>query len=665
MKRDTQLPSASPAQGKVGLTWEPRVRLRLQRLLALAILIGLLLLGGGSVLLWRLNQQPVLSQAVLVPSAVPFAPSSAASTVVPPASPATELPQVLPTVTLPVTAPPMTPTAWPVATFSVPGDDALRAQVAQMPLADKIGQMMMVQFDGQRLAESPDLAALISTYHVGGLVLLEANAHDPQQVAQLVDEAQRQAAQSGSRVPLFVSINHEGGNVVRISQGVTGFPGNMAIAATGRPEYAYAAAAMEAQELRAMGINMDLAPVLDVNDNVLNPVIGVRSFGESPAQVTLLGRETIRGFQQNGVMAVAKHFPGHGNTAVDSHVGLPAINKTAEQLEQVELAPFRMAVAEGVEAVMTAHIVVPALEPTAGLPASLSAAIVTGLLRQRMGFEGIILSDSLGMGAIAQGWGQSQAAVRAVQAGTDVVLASGSLKTMVAMWKALIAAVQDGEISTAQIDASVLRILRAKYRYGLFENSFSGDLSIVGSADHQAAADEMAAAAITLYRDQANLIPLPGTIRRLLVLSPSELPPAQGSEGTLLAQSLRKPGLEVTELIFDLDRGSSREAVYAQAAKVAGRYDLILFGEWELLKRSVNQSDHWQESLVAALLRSSKPILLIVWRDPAAILQLPEVPTSLIAYGTTSGQVKAVAQILTGQAVPRGHLPLTLSLPEN
>ena len=317
--------------------------------------------------------------------------------------------------------------------MSVPSDDLLRAQVAQMPLADKIGQMMMVQFGGQRLAESADLEALIATYHVGGLVLLEANAHDPQQVAQLIDDAQRLASQSGSRIPLFVSINHEGGNVVRISQGVTGFPGNMAIAATGRPEYAYAAAAIAAQELRAMGINMNLAPVLDVNDNPLNPVIGVRSFGESPDQVTLLGRETIRGFQQNGVMAVAKHFPGHGSTAVDSHVGLPTVDKTVAQLEQVELAPFRMAVAEGVEGIMTAHMVVPALEPTAGLPASLSADIVTGVLRQRMGFEGIILSDSLGMGAIAQGWGQPQAAVRAVQAGTDVVLSSGPMETTVAI----------------------------------------------------------------------------------------------------------------------------------------------------------------------------------------------------------------------------------------
>ena len=207
------------------------------------------------------------------------------------------------------------------------------------------------------------------------------------------------------------------------------------------------------------------------------------------------------------------------------------------------------------------------------------------------------------------------------------------------------------------------RILRAKYRYGLFEDSLSGDLSMVGSAEHQAAADEMALAAVTLFRDQAGLVPLPSSARRLLVLSPSELPPASGGEGTLLAQLLRDRGLVVTELVFDLDLGSSREATYAQAVKAAPGCDLVLFGEWELLKRRVNQSDRWQESLLAALLKSGKPVLMIVWRDPGAILQVPEVPTSLIAYGTTSAQVKAVTQILTGQAAPHGRLPLTLTLP--
>ena len=544
---------------------------------------------------------------------------------------------------------------------AVPDDEYLHSLVNQMPLADKIGQMMIVGFHGQSLSGSPELSTLISIYHVGGVVLLEPNAHDPQQVAGLAAEVQNLSVQTGSQIPLFVAINHEGGIVVRITEGVTGFPGNMAIAASGRPEYAYTAAALAAEELRAMGINMNLAPVLDVNDNPLNPIIGVRSFGESPDLVASLGRETIRGFQQNGIVAVAKHFPGHGNTATDSHVGLPVINRPAADLERVELPPFQMAVEEGVEAIMTAHIVVPALEPRPDLPASLSADILTEVLRNRMGFDGIIVTDSLGMGAVAGRWGQAQAAVEAVKAGADIVLSTSPLEAHIAIHQALVTAVQNGEITPERIDASVLRILHVKYKYGLFEWKPGADLNRVGSEEHQAVADEMALAAITLFRDDASLIPLPEGVRRLLILSPDELPPA--SSGTLLAQELRQRGFEVTELVFNLDRGASRDATYAEALRAAPEHDVVIFGEWELVKRYANWSDQWQEELVAALQQSGKPIMVIAWRDPGAIIRVPWIPTFVVAYGTTAGQVKAVVKIITGQATPRGRLPLTIVLP--
>jgi beta-N-acetylhexosaminidase len=532
-----------------------------------------------------------------------------------------------------------------------------------MPLADKIGQMMMVGFPGQSLSESPELSALISAYYVGGIVLLEPNAHDPQQIAPLVAEAQNLSAQTESHIPLFVAINHEGGNVVRITEGVTGFPGNMAIAATGRPDYAYTAAAMAAEELRAMGINVNLAPVLDVNDNPLNPIIGVRSFGESPDLVGSLGKETIRGFQQNGIIAVAKHFPGHGNAAIDSHVGLPVINKSASELEQVELPPFQVAVEEGVDAIMTAHVVVPVWELTPDLPASLSANILTGVLRDRMGFEGILVTDSLGMGAITANWGQAQAAVEAVKAGADVVLSIGPLEAQIAIHQALVTAVQNGEITPARIDESVLRILRVKHKYGLFEEEPGADLSIVGSEAHQAVADEMALAAITLFKDDAGLVPLPQDAGRLLVLSPDALPPASTGEGTLLAQELRQRGFEVTELVFNLDQSDSRDAIYAEALGAAPEHDVVIFGEWELVRRYANWSDQWQERLVTALQQSENAVILISWHDPGAIIRVPQIPTFVIAYGTTTGQVKAVVKVITGQSPPQGHLPLTIVLP--
>jgi beta-N-acetylhexosaminidase len=544
-----------------------------------------------------------------------------------------------------------------------PSDEDVRSQVSQMPLADKVGQMMMVGFHGKSLSESPELLTLVSTYHVGSIVLLEANAHDPQQVTRLIAEAQDSAIQTGSHIPLFVAINHEGGIVVRITEGVTGFPGNMAIAATGEPEYAYTAASLAAQELRAMGINMNLAPVLDVNDNPLNPIIGVRSFGESADLAVSLGRETIRGFQENGIVAVAKHFPGHGSAAVDSHVGLPLINKPLSQLEEVELPPFQMAVEEGVEAIMTAHIVVPVLESTTGLPASLSANILTGLLRDRMGFRGIIVTDSLGMGAITARWGQAQAAVEAVKAGADMVLSTGPLEAQIAIHRALGTAVQNGEISAEWIDESVFRILRVKHKYGLFEWKPSADLSLVGSEEHQAAADDMSLAAVTLVRNDAGLVPLPEGSRRLLILSPDELPPASTGHGTLLAQELRQQGFEVTELVFNLNLSSSRDTAYAEALRLAPLSDLVVFGEWELVKRYANWSDQWQEQLIAALQQSGKPVIVIAWRDPGAILRVSQMPTFLTAYGTTAGQVRAVAKVLTGQAEAQGSLPLTIPLP--
>jgi len=545
----------------------------------------------------------------------------------------------------------------------IPNDENLRSFVNQMPLADKIGQMMVVGFQGQSLSESPELSALISSYYVGGIVLLKPNAHDPQQIARLITEAQGLSAQTGSHIPLFVAINHEGGTVVRITEGVTGFPGNMAIAATERSDYAYTAAALAAEELRAMGINMNLAPVLDVNDNPLNPIIGVRSFGETPEVVVSLGRETIRGFQQNGLIAVAKHFPGHGSAAIDSHIGLPVINKSASELEQVELPPFQMAIEEGVEVIMTAHVVVPAWEPTPDLPASLSANIMTGVLRDRMGFDGILVTDSLGMGAITASWGQAQAAVEAVKAGADIVLSTGPLEDQITIHQALFTAVQNGEITLARIDDSVLRILRVKHKYGLFEWEPITDLSQVGSEEHQAVADEMALAAITLFKDDAGLVPLPEDARRLLVLSPDNLPPASDNQGTLLAQELRQRGFEVTELVFNLNQIDSRDATYAEVLRVAPEYDVVIFGEWELLNRYANWSDQWQETLVIALQQSRKPVIMIAWHDPGSIIRIPQVSTFVIAYGTTTGQVKAVVKVITGQSPPQGHLPLTIVLP--
>ncbi len=542
-----------------------------------------------------------------------------------------------------------------------PSDAELQALIDAMTLQDKVAQMLIVGFHGQSIASSPELATLVGVYHVGGVVLLEANAHDPQQLRSLTTELQSLALSSGANIPLFISINHEGGIVVRITQGVTGFPGNMAVAATGQPAYAYTSAALAAQELRALGVNMNLAPVLDVNDNPLNPVIGARSFGESAALTAEYGRLAVRGSQENGVIAVAKHFPGHGSVAVDSHGGLPVLQASAEELTQRELAPFKAAVAEGVAAIMTAHIVAPALDAS-GRPATLSARILTELLRQEMGYEGLIMTDSLGMGAITATWGQAQAAVEAVQAGADILLSTSPMDAHIAIIQALVAAVQRGNISIERLDTSVRRILRAKYAYDLFAPG-AVDLSGVGAPEHQAVADEIARQSVTLLRDDAAAIPLPPPPAKLLLISPQQLPPAASGNGTLFAELLRQRGYEVTEWVLNLDSGESRNLVYANALAQAPAHDVVIFGEWELIKRYVNLGDQWQEQFIGVLQQANPALIVVAWHNPAALLRCPQVATFLTAYGETSAQVAAIVAVLSGAQPPLGHLPITLPEP--
>jgi beta-N-acetylhexosaminidase len=528
-----------------------------------------------------------------------------------------------------------------------------------MSLEAKIGQMVMIGFDGQAVDESPGLSTMIKTYQVGGVVLLEANAHDPEQIRALTEDLQGLAASSGASIPLLIAINHEGGIVVRITEGVTGFPGNMAVAAAQRPDYAYMSAALAAQELRAMGLNMNLAPVLDVNDEPLNPVIGVRSFGENPAIVAEYGRLAIRGSQQHGVIAAAKHFPGHGGVAVDSHGTLPVINHPRAYLESHDLLPFAAAIDEGVAAIMTAHIAVPALDAS-GLPATLSAPIMTRLLREEMGYQGLIVTDSLGMAGVSAGRGQDQAAVASVEAGVDVVLSTAPQEAHIAIVQALNQAVQNGRISEARINESVRRILHVKQTYGLLESPVVGTLADVGRADTQQIADEMALAATTVIQDTGGGLPLPAPPASLLVISPNHLPPSSDGQGTLFGERLRRRDYQVEEWVLDLNSAESRASVLTRITTEAAAYDHVIVGEWELIKRAINWGDTWQETLISTLQGQGISTLVVAWHNPAAALRCPPGVPVVTAYGNTPAQVNAVVEVLTGDQPARGVMPMHL-----
>src|SRR3989454_3374180 len=258
-----------------------------------------------------------------------------------------------------------------------------------MTLEEQVGQVLMVGFWGD--TPSQEIIALIQRHHIGNIILFSRNARDAQQVLELTQCLQRSAKEAGQPYPLLIAIDQENGIVQRLGEAVTVFPGNMPLGAIGSEQTAYEVALATGREMKALGINMNLAPVVDVNNNPANPVIGVRSFGEEPRHVARLGAAMVKGYHAAGILCSLKHFPGHGDTAIDSHLALPTIPHTLERLETVELVPFRGGLAVGAESVMIAHVSLPALAGYAALPATLSSAIVQGLLRERLGFNGVIL----------------------------------------------------------------------------------------------------------------------------------------------------------------------------------------------------------------------------------------------------------------------------------
>lgn len=614
-----------------------------------AVLLGIML-RASPVTVPEIQTHVPTAEPVVVATSLPVTPkiTATATLVAAPVHTSTPLPWYAPA--LPASVAPL----W--VPKPVPTDAELRQFIAGMSLEDKVAQMLLIGFNGLTLESSPELPVMIGRYHVGGLVLLEANARDPQQLSTLTTQLQALARSSGAGIPLFLSLNHEGGIVVRITRGVTEFPGNMAVAATGNPDNAYIAAALAAQELRVLGLNMNLAPVLDINDEPLNPVIGVRSFGADADWVTECGRLTVQGFQDYGIIAVAKHFPGHGGVATDSHIALPVLDASLDALWAHELKPFAVAVDNHVGGIMTAHILVPQVD-TNGLPATFSPVILKDLLRQEMGYDGVIMTDSLGMAGASGGQSQAEAAVLAVKAGADMLVSTTPMSAHIAIWEALMAAVREGELSESQIDRSVLRILRLKYAYGLFDATQPVDLSLVGTEAFQATADQIARASVTLVRGSGASFPLAGP--RLLVISPDQLP-LTNSGSSFLAETLQAHSYVVRELIFNVVDQSSRESVYANALALAGDYDQIIFGEWELVKRHINNGDSWQERFIAALYQRNPNLAVVAWHNPAAALFCPPESTVLTAYGNTPAQVKAIAAVLTGEISPTGTLPFNL-----
>ena len=337
-----------------------------------------------------------------------------------------------------------------------------------MTLHEKIGQMLLLGWGGDTDADSrritPHAAALVEDLAAGGVILMGRNVGTPGQLRAMLGEMQTLAAHRGLP-PLFVAVDQEGGGCARLTP-PNFLPSTDAwqIGLTNDPAEARAAARQTGLELRSVGINWNFAPVLDVNNNPANPVIGRRSYGDDPQRVAAMGVAAVQGYQDDaGILACGKHFPGHGDTDVDSHLALPTISHSLERLFEIELVPFRAAVAAGLAAIMTAHIVFPEMDPT--LPATLSPTVLTGLLRGDLGFDGLIITDCLEMNGVAKDWGEAEAAVLAVLAGADILLCCHTWTKQRAIRDGLVAAVEQGRIPLSRIDASLARIAAAKDRW--------------------------------------------------------------------------------------------------------------------------------------------------------------------------------------------------------
>jgi beta-N-acetylhexosaminidase len=363
-----------------------------------------------------------------------------------------------------------------------------------MTSREKIGQLFMVGFMGTTI--TPELAAFIKDYKPGGVILFSRNLETVEQIVELTNDLQRCSPKSS----LLISIDQEGGRVSRLPEGFTIFPPCELIGRCNSTELAYAAAATIAKELRAVGINMNMAPVLDVNSNPDNPVIGDRAFGSSSDAVIEMGLVTAAGLQDNNVVACGKHFPGHGDTNVDSHKELPVVESSRERLEAVEFPPFRRAAAAGVATMMTAHVLYKALDDR--LPATLSPDIITHLLREQMQYDGVVLTDDLEMHAIVDHYGPGDAAVHALLAGCDVLLICKDRKREIAAFEAVEKAVSSGTIDAARLDQSVARIQRVKQRYlWPYRPAVISDAKLIaGCRTHQALLHSIRQASLRMER---------------------------------------------------------------------------------------------------------------------------------------------------------------------
>jgi beta-N-acetylhexosaminidase len=558
------------------------------------------------------------------------------------------------------------------------GDAPYRGKVIallqRMTLEQKVGQLFVIEVAGrdatnvsdaakavnQRLYGVDTPAQAIAKYQAGGVIYYttrnnDDNIGDPAQVATLSNGLQSAALALPSHIPLQISVDQEGGALVaRFGAPATQMPGNMALGAGRSAADARRSAEVIGSELAAVGVTQDYAPVSDVNINPNNPVIGIRSIGGDPGLVSDLASAQVEGYHAGGVSAVAKHFPGHGDTGVDSHFGLPEVTHTLEQIHQIDLPPFEADIAAGVDTIMTAHVVMPAIDP--GVPATMSHKVLTGLLRGELGFDGVIVTDALDMAGATATYPPNVAPVQAVLAGADQLLVPPQMDTAYA---AVLGAVRSGEISRQRLDESVYRILLHKFQRGIFQDPFVDPATatqVMGAPQHLADAQAITDRTTTLVKNDAGLLPLAAGPRSVLVAG-------WGVTTTqTMASALAARGASTQVL----ESGTTpSDAAIDRAVTAARSADLVVVSTNNAyaINASTGQptaAAAAQTRLVRALLATGKPVVVAAMRNPYDVASFPEAPTVLDTFGYTADQVESLVRVLFGEVNPSGRLPVSI-----
>jgi beta-N-acetylhexosaminidase len=568
------------------------------------------------------------------------------------------------------------------------GEKWAEKTLRKLSVDEKVGQLFMVWVRAQFLnVDDPEYVRLrdsIAKYHLGGFAMTVRweppflYRNQPYEAAELLNRLQQD-----SKLPLLVAADFERGMTMRL-HGATEFPHAMAFGAAGKPEYAEDFGRITAQEARAIGVHWNFFPDADVNSNPANPIINTRSFGEDPHQVGDLVTAYIRGARANGMMTTVKHFPGHGDTATDSHLGVAQVTGDMARLQSVELPPFQKAIAAGVDSVMVAHVSVPSLDPDPNHVATTSSTIVTGLLKNQLGFKGIVVTDALDMAGLTRLYGNhiGRAAVAAFQAGNDLLLIPADLN---ASYQAMLAAVRSGEISTARLDASVLKILKAKASLALDRQrlvNIDAISTLVGKPGNVALGQQIADDSITLVRDNGKLLPLKssGTTTNALPYQKVEevrddvvvivfSDDMRTEAGRTLERGIRDrvPNVHVIYVdprVATLMTDEVLNAVKGAGAVIAAVYEVPVAGR--VMKgangvtNSVGLSDSSGALLQRVLDQAAEKTAVLAMGNPYLAQDFPLVQNYLCTFSNAAVSETAAVKALFGEIAIRGHLPVSI-----